>query len=81
MTFTIDWNFVAECAVSVIRALPVTLLATFFPAVAGLIPGALIAAVRIRRTPLLNGIATVYNSFFRSVPLVVLLFLAYFGLP
>ena len=81
MTLTIDWSFVAECAVSVIRALPVTLLATFFPAVAGLIPGALIAAVRIRRTPLLNGIATVYNSFFRSVPLVVLLFLAYFGLP
>lgn len=77
----IDWSFLAECAVSVVRSLPVTLLATFFPAVIGLIPGALIAEVRIRRTPVLNGIATVYNSFFRSVPLVVLLFLTYFGLP
>lgn len=77
----IDWSFAWECAVSAIRALPVTLLATFFPAVVGLIPGALIAAVRIRRTPVLNGLASLYNSFFRSVPLVVLLFLAYYGLP
>lgn len=64
-----------------IRALPTTLLATFFPVLVGLIPAALIAAVRIRKTPVLDSIAALYNSFFRCVPLVVLLFLAYYGLP
>ena len=76
-----SWIFIADSVGDVLKALPMTLLLTVFPMIAGLVIGFLIALARIRRIPVLSQILGVYLSFFRSVPLLVLLFLAYYGTP
>ena len=78
---TFSWSFIADALGDVLSAVPVTLLLTIFPMTVGLVIGFLIATVRINRVPVLSQIFAVYISFFRSVPLLVLLFLTYYGLP
>ncbi len=79
MTFSMD--FIIDTSRYVIRAIPMTLFLTFFPVIAGLILGFLLALGKIRQIPVASHLITVYNSFFRSIPPVVLLFLAYYGFP
>lgn len=79
MNFRFD--FIRDSLPTVLAAVPMTVLLTLFPVIAGLILGFLLALVRIRRIPVLSQIVSVYLSFFRSVPLLILLFLAYYGGP
>ncbi len=79
MNFSLD--FIIDTSRYVIEAIPMTLFLTFFPVTAGLILGFLIALLKIKELPVISQLITVYNSFFRSIPLVVLLFLVYYGLP
>jgi len=76
-----SWAFVKETIGYVIDAVPLTLVLTFVPVIIGLVLGFILAVIKIRRIPVLNQIVTIYNSFFRSIPLLVLLFLAYYGIP
>ena len=76
-----SWDFVRDTVSYVAAAIPMTMLLTFFPVIAGLLIGFLLALVKIKEIPVLTQIINVYNSFFRSIPLVVLLFLVYYGLP
>ena len=64
-----------------IRAVPVALLITFVAFFCGLVIGLLAAICKIRRVPFLHHFVTVYISFFRGTPLLVQLFIAYFGFP
>lgn len=61
--------------------LPLTLqmatIAMFF----ALILACLMAVIRVSKVPLLNGLAMLFISFFRGTPLLVQLFLFYYGLP
>lgn len=61
--------------------LPVTLELTAAAGVVGLILGFLIAMVRIKRIPVLYQISTVYISFLRGTPIIVQLYISYFGIP
>ena len=78
---TIDFKFIAETFPKVIAALPVTFLITVSAVVAGAVIGFLLALVHIKRIPVLNQIIEIYISFFRSVPLIILLFCSYYGAP
>jgi L-cystine transport system permease protein len=49
--------------------------------IVGLILGFGIALVKIYKIPVINPIATVYVSFIRGTPILVQLFLAYYGIP
>lgn len=64
-----------------LRYLPLTLqmatIAMFF----ALILACLLAVVRVSKVPVLNGLALLFISFFRGTPLLVQLFLFYYGLP
>ncbi|MCL5424776.1 MAG: amino acid ABC transporter permease [Gammaproteobacteria bacterium] len=64
-----------------LRYLPLTLqmatIAMFF----ALILACLMAVIRVSKVPLLNGLAMLFISFFRGTPLLVQLFLFYYGLP
>ncbi|MCG8452874.1 MAG: amino acid ABC transporter permease [Spirochaetales bacterium] len=66
---------------TIMRGLPVTALAAVAAMAAALVLGTLIALVR--RSPQAVGkrLLTAYVSFFRGTPLMVQLFLFYFGLP
>ena len=64
-----------------LRYLPLTLqmatIAMFF----ALILACLLAVVRVSKVPMLNGLSLLFISFFRGTPLLVQLFLFYYGLP
>lgn len=67
--------------VKVIEKLPLTLLMLVLSLFFALIIGVIIAIIRIQRQPVLYQMATFYLSFTRCTPLLVQLFLVYFGLP
>lgn len=66
---------------ALLEYLPVTLLITAFSMIAGVILGFVIALIRIKRVWLLNSGAGVFVSFIRGTPLIVQLYLSYYGIP
>lgn len=76
-----SWQFVIDTIGFVVRAIPLTLLLVFIPAIIGLIIGFILALVRLKSNKIIDAIISVFISFFRSVPLVVLLFIVYYGVP
>lgn len=75
------FSFIWETLPSVLEAVPVTMLLTFFPVIVGAVIGFFLALVRIRKIPVVSQLVALYLSFFRSVPTLLLLFIAYFGIP
>jgi len=65
----------------VLSALPVTLLLTLVSTIIGVIVGAGIAYVRMENTPFLKQVAAVFTSFIRGTPILIQMFLVYYGLP
>lgn len=61
--------------------LPLTLEMAGAGMVAALVLACLLAVVRVQRMPGLNALAMLFISFFRGTPLLVQLFLFYYGLP
>ena len=73
-----DW---IDIFIRVLDKLPLTLLMTILSLFFALLIGLGIAIIRIQKYRYIYGIATLYLSFTRSTPLLVQLFLVYFGLP
>ncbi len=63
------------------QGLKTTLFLSIISMIIGLIIGILIAMIRVFNIPVLRQLAEVHVSFFRGTPLLVQLFLLYFGLP
>src|SRR5699024_11083864 len=47
----------------------------------GLCVGTLFAIIQIRKTPIFSQFIIVYNSFIRSTPRIIQLFILYYGIP
>ncbi len=77
----IDWSFVAEAFPQVLASVPVTLALVFISIPFGWVLGIVIALVKNAKVPVLSQIATVFVSFMRSVPMVIVLFVAYYSTP
>ena len=71
------WDILPEVA----AAIPMTLLLTVFPVAVGAVIGFFIALLRIKKPPVIYQLTGLYISFFRSVPLIILLFCSYYGIP
>ena len=71
------WEFLPD----VLSALPKTLLLTLISIIIGVIVGAGIAYVRMENTPIFKQIAVVFTSFVRGTPILIQIFLVYYGLP
>ncbi|MDR1230776.1 MAG: amino acid ABC transporter permease [Spirochaetaceae bacterium] len=65
----------------VLQALPLTLWLTVLSLVCGLAIGLGVAVVRIARIPVLLELSKVYVSVTRGTPVIVQLYLTYFGIP
>ncbi len=65
----------------ILSGLPVTLELTVIAIAIGIILGFLMALARINKVPVISQICSVYLSFVRGVPLMVLLYLSYYGIP
>lgn len=81
MSNIFDPSYIWEFIPKLLQALPVTLEMTIVAAIGGLVLGFLIAVVKIKKIPVLQQICSVYVSFMRGTPLLVQLFLSYYGLP
>jgi L-cystine transport system permease protein len=55
----------------------IVVIALFF----GMVLGTYIAVVRLQKIPILSQLATLYVSFVRGIPILVLLYIVYIGLP
>ncbi len=62
-------------------ALPLTLVITFVALVAGFCLALITTTLRVVRIPVLSSLAALYVSYARSVPVVLQLFVAFYGLP
>ncbi|PSH63314.1 amino acid ABC transporter [Phyllobacterium brassicacearum] len=62
-------------------ALPLTLAITFTAMIAGFVLALITTTFRVRRTPVVSQFADLYVSYARSVPVVLQLFVAFYGLP
>jgi His/Glu/Gln/Arg/opine family amino acid ABC transporter permease subunit len=65
----------------IIKFLPVTLWMAFASSVIGWTLGFFTAVIRIRRIPVLNQLAGFYISLIRGTPLMVQIYLTYYGIP
>ena len=61
--------------------LHITLYIVAVALVFGMILGMYIAVVRLHKVPILSQLATAYVSFIRGIPILVLLYIVYIGLP
>ncbi|KGL39626.1 glutamine ABC transporter permease [Listeria newyorkensis] len=75
------WDLLIESAPALLLGLwytiKLTLISLVFAAILGLVFGFL----KVSRSKVLRGIATVYVDIFRGIPLIVLAFFIYFGIP
>jgi L-cystine transport system permease protein len=67
--------------VGLLSALPYTLGVVFVAMAAGMCLAMIAAVLRVRRIPVISQLADVYVSYARSVPVVLQLFVAFYGLP
>lgn len=65
----------------VLEGLGLTLFISFISFVMSVFGGTILALMRMSRHQVVGGIASLYISFFRGVPVLVTLFFLYFGLP
>ncbi len=64
-----------------LKYLPTTLYLTFIALVIGLSIGLLIAVIRINKVPVLNQLSIGFVSLMRGTPIIVQLYITYFGIP
>lgn len=77
----IDFKLIFTEIPKLLSALPVTLEITFVAMIFGLLIGLLIAIVKINRIPGLSQVFAVLVSFLRGTPLIVQLYITYYGVP
>ena len=76
-----DFHMVISEIPNLLLYLPKTLELTLVAELIGLILGLLIALVRIYKVPVLSQIAVAFVSVIRGTPIIVQLYLIYFGIP
>ncbi|MDB6452861.1 amino acid ABC transporter permease [Falsirhodobacter sp. 20TX0035] len=77
----LDLDFMIGLVPILLGYLPLTLFMAAVAMVCALILGCLLAMERVARIPVLDLFVKLYISFFRGTPLLVQLFLFYYGLP
>jgi len=71
----------ADAFPKVLAALPVTLEIVTVSTLAGLFLGIILCLIRLWKVPVLSQISSVYISFMRGTPLIIQLYIVYYGLP
>lgn len=78
---TWDWNYFFSGIPQIMAGMPNTLLSTLYASLIGLVLGLLLAIVEYAHVPVLQWIVRGYIGLIRNTPLMVQLYLAFFGLP
>lgn len=78
---TIDIPFIWVAFIELLSALPITLLLTIVPLLAGFFIGIGVSLIRIYKLKYFYRIANGYVSFFRGTPIIMHIMLIYYGFP
>ena len=76
-----DINLVFAYFPAIVSRFHITLLIVLFSIAVGMLLGLLIAMIRIYKIPILNQFAVLYVSFIRGTPIIIQMFIIYYGLP
>ena len=76
-----SWERVIKYFPKVLEKFPVTLNIVVVSTLIGLLLGILIAVVRIKKIPVLYQLSQIYISYIRGTPILVQLFVVYYGMP
>lgn len=76
-----DIDVVIEGVPALLPYLPVTLEIVLISAFFALILGFIVALIKVHEVPVLKNIATVYVSYMRGTPILVQLYISYYGIP
>ncbi len=76
-----DLDYMLKSLPQIVEYLPVTLWIAFVSMLLGAIIGLATALIRIYKVPVLAPLSTLYVSYIRGTPLIVQLFLVYYGIP
>lgn len=74
-------NLIFQYLPQLLSRLHITLLIVLSATVIGLFFGIILALFRVYKVPVLNQISIVYISFMRGTPILVQMFIVYYGLP
>lgn len=77
----LNYEFMGKAVVEILKFIPVTLNITAVSIIFASIIAFVVAMVRINKTPVLSRLAGLYISFTRGTPLLVQIYLSYYGLP
>ena len=81
MTKLFDFQQVLKNIPELLAYLPITLELALLSMLIGLILGLLLAIIKIKRIPVLRQLAAVFVSIIRGTPVLVQLYIVYFGVP
>ncbi|WP_238915608.1 amino acid ABC transporter permease [Clostridium sp. YIM B02555] len=76
-----DFKLVFTQIPELLKYLPMTLEITILSMIFGLIIGLIVAIVKIKQIPVLKRIIAIFVSFTRGTPIIVQLYLTYYGIP
>jgi len=77
----LDINYMINSIPRIAAGIPVSISIAGIAFVFGVLIGFAVALIKIHKVPALRQIVTVYVSFMRGTPLLVQIFLAYYGIP
>src|SRR5260221_1718681 len=77
----LDSDVLLPDLMDILGAVPATLVMALTIFVFSTIVGSLFALVEYRRVPLLRELVLAYKVIFKGVPMVIVIFLTYYGLP
>lgn len=77
----LDFSYMIKSVPAIAKGIPTSLAIAFVAFLIGMIIGLFVALVKIYKVPGLYQIANVYVSFIRGTPLLVQIFLSYYGIP
>ncbi|GEN25238.1 amino acid ABC transporter permease [Halomonas cupida] len=77
----LDFDYMLGLVPVLLSYLPLTLAMAAAGMALALVLACLLAVIRVLKLPVLNGFTMLFISFFRGTPLLVQLFLFYYGLP
>lgn len=76
-----DFSYMVKAFPSILRYAPVTILIAVVSMAIGLVIGLIIALIKIYNVPVLKWFSSLYVSFVRGTPLLVQIYLSYYGIP
>lgn len=81
MPLEIDFEYIAKVFPKLIEVIPITLFVVLIAGLFSIFLGAIITVVRVKKVKVLFPIVSVYVSFARSTPILIQLFVVYYGAP